>query len=279
MSADTEKRSMVEHANLALFWGMHLAPLAVILTGSNFVDWIVCIALYVARMFWITAGYHRYFSHRAFKTNRISQFLLAFFAQTSVQKGVLWWASHHRFHHRYSDQHDDAHSPVQHGFWQAHCGWILSDKTSHVKWKYIKDLSKYPELVWLDKYHQIPAILLALTCYLVGGWSMLLIGFVLSTVVLFHGTFTINSLSHIWGKRRFKTTDGSRNNFLLALITLGEGWHNNHHFFPHSARQGFFWKEIDITYYVLWFMRLFGVVRDMRPVPARILQQRSVKAD
>jgi stearoyl-CoA desaturase (delta-9 desaturase) len=223
---------------------------------------------YFLRMFGVTGGYHRYFSHRSFKLNRFWQFCLAFLAQTSGQKGALWWAAHHRDHHLYSDRKEDLHSPVHEGFWWSHLGWILSDEYDHYDPKRIADLVKYPELRWLDKFHLVPTILYAIAIYYVGGYPALVWGYLVATVVLYHGTFLINSLAHIWGTRRFATPDESRNNFWLALVTMGEGWHNNHHFFMSSVRQGIRWWEVDTTYYILKVMSWVGIARELRPFRA-----------
>jgi stearoyl-CoA desaturase (delta-9 desaturase) len=223
---------------------------------------------YFLRMFGVTGGYHRYFSHRSFKLNRFWQFCLAFLAQTSGQKGALWWAAHHRDHHLYSDRKEDLHSPVHEGFWWSHLGWILSDEYDHYDPKRIADLVKYPELRWLDKFHLVPTILYAIAIYYVGGYSALVWGYLVATVVLYHGTFLINSLAHIWGTRRFATPDESRNNFWLALVTMGEGWHNNHHFFMSSVRQGIRWWEVDTTFYILKIMSWVGIARELRPFRA-----------
>ncbi len=220
----------------------------------------VLLVTYYARMFFITAGYHRYFSHRAFQTSRWFQFVLAFFAEMSTQKGVLWWASHHRHHHKESDQPGDIHSPTLRGFWWSQVGWILCSKYDEPRWDQIKDFSRFPELVWLNKYYYVPPAVGVATLYLLGGLPWVFWGGFLSTVVLWHGTFTINSLSHVFGKRRYLTTDTSRNNFLLALITCGEGWHNNHHYHQNTANQGWFWWEVDLSYYVLRLFKAVGLV-------------------
>ncbi len=228
---------------------------------------------YLVRMWAITAGFHRYFSHRSFKTGRIFQFVMALLGTLSVQKGVLWWAAHHRHHHRHSDQRDDLHSPTLRGFLWAHVGWILCRKYNPTRYDKIKDFAKYPELVWLnDNALLVPVISGALLWLLAGPAVFVWVGLV-STVILWHGTFTINSLSHIFGKRRFRTTDNSRNNIWLALITLGEGWHNNHHYYPGAARQGFYWWEIDISFYVLRMLSWFGIVWDLNQVPERVLEK------
>jgi len=239
---------------------IHIAALAIFLVPFKWYYALTCFLAYEVRMFFVTAGYHRYFSHRSFKTSRWFQFVIAWMAMSSSQKGVLWWAAHHRHHHRYSDQEDDLHSPTLFGFWWSHVGWILSDKYNETRFDYIGDFAKYPELRWLNKYNLVPPAVLGVTMYLIGGLP-------------WHGTFTINSLSHIFGKRRFPTTDTSKNNWLLALVTLGEGWHNNHHYYMASARQGFYWWEVDITYYTLKVLSWFGFVRELRRVPEKILAE------
>ena len=250
---------------------VHLACFAVFFVDVQPTDWIICGVLYVIRMFGITGGFHRYFSHRAFKTSRGFQFFLAFLGQSSAQRATLWWAAKHREHHKYSDTEHDVHSPVKHGFWYSHVGWILCTRGLSADYSLIKDFQKYPELVWLGKYHTLPAVLLAVFVWAIAGWSGLVVGFVISTVLLYHGTFTINSLSHIYGKQRYDTGDNSRNNLLLAIITLGEGWHNNHHHFPSAAPQGFRWWQIDITYYILRLLSVFRIVWDLRLPPAHVV--------
>lgn len=252
------------------FWLLHLAPLGALWTGARPRDWILCFVLYCARMFFITAGYHRYFAHRAYELGRGMQLLMAVGGSTAMQKGVLWWAGHHRHHHRHSDDALDIHSPRR-GFFWSHVGWFLCKKYDATPTDRIKDFAKFPELRWLDRYHFAASGGLALACWAWGGWSALLIGFALSTVLLYHGTFTINSLSHVWGRRRYATRDDSRNNFWLALLTLGEGWHNNHHYYQSTANQGFFWWEIDPSFYVLRLLARCGLARGLRTPPAHVL--------
>jgi stearoyl-CoA desaturase (delta-9 desaturase) len=263
---------------------LNLSVLWVFVVGFSWVALGVAAALYVIRMFGITAGYHRYFSHRTYKANRWMQFVIAVVGNSATQRGPLWWASHHRLHHAHSDTPQDAHSPSQGGFWNSHMLWWGRKRYQAPRLDLVKDLTKYPELVFLDRFDMLVPILLMGFTYALGagldhwfpglgtsGWQMMAWGFVVSTVLLFHGVATINSLSHVFGKRRFKTSDDSRNNFWLALITLGEGWHNNHHHYPNSARQGFYWWEIDLSYYGLKALEKLGLVRDLKPVPARIL--------
>lgn len=250
------------------FYLMHLACGLVFVTGVSTELVVLLFASYYIRMFGITGGYHRYFSHRAFKTGRVFQFLLAFLAETSMQKGVLWWASHHRHHHRYSDQEEDIHSPGLKGFWYSHAGWLLGNKYDQTRYGAIKDFASFPELRLLNKYWIVPPFMLWGALYAVGGVPYLLWGGIVATVLLWHGTFVINSLTHMFGKRRYLTTDSSRNSFILALVTNGEGWHNNHHFHQNTANQGWFWWEVDITYYVLRVLSWFGLVWDLR-VPSK----------
>jgi len=263
-----EKRKHYDFGSTIPFVALHAAVLLIFTVPFSWqmLAWLG--GSYFLRMFGVTAGYHRYFSHRTFKLNRFWQFCLAFLAQTSMQKGALWWAAHHRDHHLYSDRKEDLHSPVHEGFWWSHLGWILSDEYDHYDPKRISDLRKYPELRLLDRFHVVPALLYGATIWVVGGYAAFVWGWIVATVLLYHGTFLINSLAHIWGTRRFATPDESRNNFWLALVTLGEGWHNNHHFFMSSVRQGIRWWEVDITYYVLYASSWLGIARDLRPFRA-----------
>ena len=258
------------------FFGVHLAPLAAFFVVVTWRDWVLCAFLYVARMFCITAGYHRYFSHRSYRMGRVAQFVMAFGGTTAVQKGPLWWAGHHRLHHRYTDLDDDVHSPRD-GFWWSHVGWILSTKYKATDLSAIKDFAAFPELRFLERHSWIGPWVLGLACFLIGGWGGLLIGFFLSTVLLWHGTFLVNSMAHLVGRRRYATPDTSRNSFVIAAITGGEGWHNNHHYLPASARQGFTWWEIDPTWYVLKGLAALHVVRDLKDPPARLLDQARVR--
>ncbi|RMG16017.1 MAG: acyl-CoA desaturase [Deltaproteobacteria bacterium] len=255
------------------FAAMHLAAFGALWSGVTVEAVVIGIVSYYLRMIAVTAGYHRYFSHRSFKTGRIFQLLLAFLAQTSSQKGVLWWAAHHRDHHKYSDQDEDLHSPVKRGFWYAHLMWIF-DGTSDTKWERIQDFARYPELRFLNRFWMLPPALLGFATWAIWGWSAFFVGFVLSTVLLWHGSFIVNSVSHLWGRRRFDTTDDSRNSLLVALLTCGEGWHNNHHHYQASARQGFYWWEIDLTYYVLKALSWVGLVWDLREPPKKVLESK-----
>jgi stearoyl-CoA desaturase (delta-9 desaturase) len=250
--------------------GIHLATLVgVVLTGWSWKGLALAVCIYFVRMVMVTAGYHRYFAHRSFSTSRVFQFLLAVGAQSAGEKGVLWWAGHHRWHHKYSDAEQDAHSAKLRGFAFAHMGWLFSNRWHATDPKLVPDLYKYPELRFLDRegIQVIPFLAIAVGCFLVGGLHGLIWGFGVSSVMVWHGSFAINSFAHLIGRKRYVTTDESRNSWVLALLTTGEGWHNNHHHFPGSARQGFFWWEFDLTYYVLRVLELLGLVWDLRRVP------------
>lgn len=269
---------------------IHLACFGVFWVGFSWFALFVAITLYAVRMFAVTGFYHRYFSHKTFRTSRPFQFILAVFGASAVQRGPLWWASHHRHHHVNSDEIDDAHSPVQHGFLWSHLGWFLSNKNFATQTERVKELAKFIELRLLDRFDVIVPTLLAVSIYLFGEWlataypvletngmQLLVWGFAISTVALYHATFTVNSLAHVWGKRRYATSDQSRNNLWIALVTLGEGWHNNHHHYPGSARQGFYWWEIDLTYYGLKLLAASGLIWDLRTVPVNIRESRKIK--
>jgi stearoyl-CoA desaturase (delta-9 desaturase) len=250
-----------------VYWGIHAACLLAFWTGVSTLDVVLLAATLTLRMWGITAGYHRYFSHKTYRTGRGFQTFLAILGCTATQKGPLWWAGHHRRHHRCSDQPGDVHSPRD-GFWWSHQGWIFDGRWDETPVDSIPDFAKYPELVWLNRWHIVPPLLLAGLCYAIGGLSGVVWGYAISTVLLWHFTYSINSLAHRWGRRRYRTTDDSRNNWVLALVTLGEGWHNNHHHYQASTRQGFYWWEVDVTYYALKGLERLGLVWDLREPPA-----------
>jgi stearoyl-CoA desaturase (Delta-9 desaturase) len=269
---------------------LHLACFALIWVGWSWFAVGFAVFLYAVRMFAITAFYHRYFAHKSYQTSRAVQFVFALIGATAVQRGPLWWAAHHREHHIHSDQVPDAHSPVQHGFLWSHIGWFLSRSNFATKFDRVKELAKFPELRFIDRFDVLVPILLAVSIFILGetlayhmphletdGWQLLVWGFVISTIALYHATFSVNSLSHAWGKRRYKTRDHSRNNFFIALLTLGEGWHNNHHHFPGAAKQGFYWWEIDFTYYGLRALAACKLIWNLREVPIQIRESKKYK--
>jgi stearoyl-CoA desaturase (Delta-9 desaturase) len=270
------------------FLAIHAACSLAIWTGVSRAALIVCLALYAIRMFGITAGYHRYFSHRSYKTSRVFQFVLAWLGGMSAQKGALWWAAHHRRHHASSDTKEDIHSPMRRGFWWSHVGWFLCSKYDDADPRLIRDLIRFRELLFLNRFHALPPAALAVSVLLLGTVlhifapglhtgpaQMLVWGFFVSTVLVYHGTFLVNSLAHVFGRRRFPTKDDSRNNFLIALITFGEGWHNNHHYAPSSERQGIYWWEIDLSHCILQVLNWCGVVWDLQKPPPRAYDIRS----
>lgn len=283
LALERDNVHQVDWLRVVPFLGLHLAVLSVIWVGWSPFAVVTAVALYAVRMFGITAIYHRYFSHRAFQTSRPMQFLLSMFGAAAAQRGPLWWAAHHRNHHRTSDTEADVHSPITQRFWWSHVGWVLSRTNFRTRVEHVRDLARYPELRFLDRFDMLVPFLLAVSLFMTGvalerwapdlgtsGWQLLVWGFVISTVALYHATFSINSLAHLWGKRRYDTGDRSRNNGLLALLTFGEGWHNNHHRFPGAARQGFRWWELDLSYYALKGLAALGLVWDLRPVPAEM---------
>ncbi len=263
------------YANLLTipFWGVHVgAVLGILWLGFTWQGVLVAALSYLPRMFFVTGAYHRYFSHRSYKTSRWFQLVLALGAMSTSQKGVLWWAAHHRVHHKLSDEPGDLHSVKQSGFWWAHMGWILSRDLEGTDLRRVRDFARYPELLWLDRYWVVVPVAVGVITYLLGGWFGLVWAFLLPQALVWHGTFTINSLSHVFGSRRYRTSDDSRNNALLALITLGEGWHNNHHHYQVATRQGFFWWEFDVTYYCLRALAAVGLIWDLHGVPEHVRQ-------
>jgi stearoyl-CoA desaturase (Delta-9 desaturase) len=265
------------------FWLFHLGCAGVIWTGVSTAAVMFALSAYFVRMFFITAFYHRYFAHRTFSASRSVQFLFAVLGCTAGQRGPLWWAAHHRQHHGHADTPSDPHSPLHRGFLFSHTLWFLTPSTFSPPKRYIKDWRRYPELVALERLDWVPFILFGVFCCGVGHWlgaaydtsgmQFLVWGFFISTTVLYHATYTINSLAHVYGSRRFDTGDESRNNPWLALLTLGEGWHNNHHRYPAAARQGFYWWEIDVSYSLLRLLSAVLVIGELRPVPESVLAE------
>ncbi len=254
------------------FWSVHIgAAVGLALTGFSWSGLAFAAATYAALMFFVTAGYHRYFSHRSYKTSRPVQFLLGLAATLTLQKGPLWWASHHRRHHKESDGELDVHSPVTASFWWAHMGWILCRDFEGTDYDRVRDLARFPELVWLNRLSVVPPLAAGIAVGVVGGLP-LLAWFLLAITLTWHGTFTINSLAHVIGRRRYLTGDDSRNHLGLALITHGEGWHNNHHHYQSSCRQGFRWYEIDVSYYVVRLLAAMRLVWDVRQPPRHVVE-------
>ena len=262
---------------------IHFGALAALWTHFEWYLVWVALFLFVIRMFAITGFYHRYFAHKTFKTSRLMQFIFAFIGSTAAQRGPIWWASHHRRHHLNSDKHNDQHSPHTHHFLWSHMGWFLAKKNFLTDRKVVRDLIKFKELVLIDRFDWLPPVLLLLSLFVIGdflsltsgmsGLNMVIWGFCVSTILVYHCTFAVNSIAHLWGTQRYNTKEESKNNFFVALLTFGEGWHNNHHHYPGSIRQGFYWWEVDLTYYVLRFLSFFGIVYNLRTVSKAIRQK------
>lgn len=279
-ATESSQEDKIDWARILPFVVLHISVIAVFWVGWSPISITFAVIFYVIRMFGITAFYHRYFSHKTFQTGRITQFIFAIIGASATQRGPLWWASNHRHHHVHSDKPTDIHSPKQTGFLWSHMGWFLSKKNFKTNFERIQDFAKYPELKWIDRFDVVIPLLFALSTFFLGfflnqffpnletsGWQMFVWAYIISTIFVFHGTFVINSLAHVIGKRRFKTRDESKNSFILALITFGEGWHNNHHKFPGSARQGLHWWEIDLSYYGLLLLEKLGIIWDVDKGP------------
>ena len=251
------------------FIALHFVPLLAFVTGVTWRAVWLAVALYFIRMVAITGGYHRYFSHRSYRLRRVPQFVLAFVGTTAAQKGPLWWAAHHRAHHKYADTERDIHSPIR-GFWWSHVGWILCDKYNATDSDAIKDFTKYPG-AGLARQARLDRAVGARHCLL----PLRRVERAPHRFLCLHrGAVARHLLCELararMGRRVYDTTDTSRNSAIVALITSGEGWHNNHHRYPWAARQGFRWWQVDVTYYVLRLFSFVGIVRDIRPVPAAV---------
>ena len=269
---------------------LHLSCFMIFFVGFSWTAFVVCMSLFAIRMFAITGFYHRYFSHKTFRTSRFVQCLFAMIGATAVQRGPLWWAAHHRGHHMHSDTTEDKHSPKEHGFIWSHMGWFLTKSNFVTNTKLIRELIRFPELRIIDRFDLLMPLALSISLWVVGyyleqyepslhtnGFQLFIWGFSISTIMLYHATFLVNSVAHQWGKKRYETKDTSRNNFIIAILTFGEGWHNNHHHYPGSARQGFYWWEIDLTYYVLKFLAMMGIIWDVRTVSENIRESKKIE--
>ena len=269
---------------------LHLSCFMIFFVGFSWTAFVVCMSLFAIRMFAITGFYHRYFSHKTFRTSRFVQCLFAMIGATAVQRGPLWWAAHHRGHHMHSDTTEDKHSPKEHGFIWSHMGWFLTKSNFVTNTKLIRELIRFPELRIIDRFDLLMPLALSISLWVIGyyleqyepslhtnGFQLFIWGFSISTIMLYHATFLVNSVAHQWGKKRYETKDTSRNNFLIAILTFGEGWHNNHHHYPGSARQGFYWWEIDLTYYVLKCLAMMGIIWDVRTVSENIRESKKIE--
>jgi stearoyl-CoA desaturase (delta-9 desaturase) len=254
---------------------MHLACLGVFLVGFSWPALWVAIAMYVIRGMGVTTGYHRLLAHRSYKTNRFIQFVVATAGGLAMQGGPLWWVAHHRAHHRDTDKEGDIHSPVTKGMWQSHMGWMMSNEAFHEQGSNSRDLFKYPELKFLQRHYVWILVLQMLGLYALGsllslwypdtsinGLQCLVWGFFVSTVFLWHVTFSVNSVCHRWGSQDYDSNDASTNNWIIGILGFGEGWHNNHHFYPSSARHGLKWWQVDVTWILIRGLCLVGLASD-----------------
>jgi fatty-acid desaturase len=225
---------------------------------------VAAILYYVATGLGISMGYHRLHTHRSYKVPLWLEYFFAVCGSLTLEGGPIFWVATHRLHHQFSDLPGDPHSPNDGAFW-SHVGWILFGETNHnntkLMSKYAPDLARHRFYVWLNDYHWIPGTLLGLALLAIGGLPMMLWGICLRVVVGLHATWLVNSATHMWGGRRFATRDGSRNNWWVAVISFGEGWHNNHHAHPTSARHGLAWYEFDPSWLLVKALRFFGVAK------------------
>lgn len=279
----------IDLSRIIPFIALHVACLAVFYVGYSHTALLVMVISYLIRMFAITAFFHRFFSHKTFKTFPWVQVVFAIIGTSATQRGPLWWAAHHRNHHRHSDQDADVHTPGK-GFWESHMLWFLRKKNFPTNHGQVKDLTAVKSLYWIDRYDMLFPVLYGLFLYLLGSWvaasypslgtsggQFLVWGYFISTVLLAHVTFSINSIAHLIGKRDYQTNDNSKNNFVLAVLTLGEGWHNNHHCAPGSIRQGFKGWQIDISFYVLKCMEWCGLIWDVKYPNQQMLNKKLIK--
>lgn len=235
-------------------------------------------------LYWLTTGlgismgYHRLHTHRSYKVPKALEYFFAVCGAATLEGGPIFWVATHRIHHQKSDQPGDPHTPRD-GAWWAHIGWILLGESKHsntrLMSKYAPDLAKDRFYIWLNNWHWVPSVLLAVVLYAIGGLPMVLWGVCLRLVFGLHATWLVNSATHLWGSRRFATRDDSRNNWWVALLTFGEGWHNNHHAHPTSARHGLAWYEFDPSWLLLKVLRACGIAKSIQV--ARIDQPHSTQ--
>ena len=270
---------MAKKVSAVVFWVVQCSAFLIFFISFSWTFLALWAVSHFLRAIGLTLAFHRYFAHRSFQMNRTARFVWSFIGTAAMQKGPLWWAGHHVNHHRYADRDGDPHSPMVSGIYYAHIGWFLND-ARHDRLEasnpVMRDFSKAPEIVWLNKNFWAPPLLLAIAMFLIGGMPWLIWGFCVPTMTLAHATFAINTVNHMFGSRRFDTIDESRNNLVTAFFAVGEGWHNNHHRYQRSARNGFYWWEFDPTWYVIRLMQMIGLVWDVKTVPHRIYEEARV---
>ena len=267
----------ISYSNATRIILFHLSVVLVFISGYSFTALITFLVLFLVRLFVITGFFHRYYSHRSYQTSRWFQFLLTFIGTSAGQQGPLSWATSHITHHQHADAEDDPHSPVLNSGFYAHIGWLLQKDALSTNDKIVKPFTKYPEIVFLDRYHYIGTTSLIISLALLGmllsehypelGTSALQLvswGFILSTLLILHGACLVNSVGHLYGYRRFKTKDNSHNVWWLFPLTLGDNWHNNHHHAPKSASFSYAWWEVDIIYLCILILEKLGLVWNVK---------------
>jgi stearoyl-CoA desaturase (delta-9 desaturase) len=287
--AETVKATQAVHSKVlvvaAFMAFFHIACFAFIYTGVSFVAVMTAFAMYVIRGIGVTGGYHRLLAHRAFKTSRFVQFLFALAGSLAVQGGPIWWVSHHRSHHRDTDTDEDIHSPVTRGMWKAHMGWMITDEAFNENGANSRDLHKFAELKFLQRYYVWLVVLEMIGLFGFGsiwawvfpesgtsGLQMLVWGFFISTVFTWHVTFMVNSVCHRYGSQPYDTKDASTNNVFVGVLGFGEGWHNNHHYYPNSARHGLRWWQLDTTWWLIRLLQVLGIVSEPK-LPKELREQ------
>lgn len=228
---------------------------------------LAVLLLWVAGSLGVGMGYHRLLTHRGYKTPKWVEYFLTVCATLALEGGPFFWVAVHRLHHQNSDKAGDPHSPRDGGFW-AHMGWIMTGRVMHngsaELLPYVPDLRKDRFHTWISKWHWVPITILGLLILALGGWPYLMWGIFFRTVIGLHATWLVNSATHIWGSQRFPTGDTSTNSFWVAMLTFGEGWHNNHHAHPQSARHGLAWYEFDLNWYGISALRMLGLAWDIK---------------
>lgn len=267
----------ISYSNASRIILFHLSVVLVFISGYSFTALITFLILYLARLFVITGFYHRYYSHQSYQTSRWLQFILTLIGTSAGQQGPLSWATSHITHHQHADTRGDPHSPVLTSGLYAHIGWLMQKDALPTNDKLVKPFLKFPEIVFLDRYHYLGTTGLIISLALLGtflsthhpelGTSALQLvswGFILSTLLILHGACLVNSVAHLYGYRRFRTTDNSHNVWWLFPLTLGDNWHNNHHHTPRSASFSYAWWEVDIIYLCILLLEKSGLVWNVK---------------
>jgi stearoyl-CoA desaturase (delta-9 desaturase) len=280
--ADRTFREKISPITFFFMLAFHIGAIAALFTFSWTALIVSVFLLYISGSLGIGMSYHRLLTHRSYKTYKWVEYFLTICATLALEGGPFFWVATHRVHHQNSDTEEDPHSPRDGGFW-AHAGWIVTGRAMHngsaALLPYIPDLRKDKFHTWISKWHWVPMVVLGVVLLAIGGWRLVLWGIFLRTVIGLHATWLVNSATHMWGRQRFITTDASKNSFWVAMLTFGEGWHNNHHAHPQSARHGLAWYEVDVNWYGIWALRTLGLAWDVKaPKLATLLEQKGARA-